>query len=56
MHTCLTFLYRQHAVSDVPEHLPLDAERTSLQPYQDSTYQSVYFVSNSFEKAIDEVR
>nr|NP_001027967.1 tyrosine 3-monooxygenase [Ciona intestinalis]CAG25417.1 tyrosine 3-monooxygenase [Ciona intestinalis] len=46
----------QHALSDVPMHLPLQAERTCLQPYEDSVYQPIYFVSESFDEAFNQVR
>ncbi|XP_024429939.1 tyrosine 3-monooxygenase [Desmodus rotundus] len=45
-----------HSLSEEPEIRPFDPDAAALQPYQDQTYQSVYFVSESFSDAKDKLR
>ncbi|CAK6449868.1 unnamed protein product [Pipistrellus nathusii] len=45
-----------HALSEEPEIRAFDADAAALQPYQDQTYQPVYFVSESFGDAKDKLR
>ncbi|XP_038611999.1 tyrosine 3-monooxygenase-like [Tachyglossus aculeatus] len=40
-----------YALSNKPEYKPLDLEVTAVQPYQDQTFQPVYFVSENFDDA-----
>ncbi|XP_048401498.1 tyrosine 3-monooxygenase isoform X1 [Stegostoma tigrinum] len=44
-----------HALSDEPELREFDSEAAAVQPYQDQTYQPVYFVSESFSDAKDKL-
>lgn len=46
----------QHSLSDEPEVREFDPEAAALQPYQDQTYQPVYFVSESFSDAKEKFR
>ncbi len=45
-----------HAMSGKPTLLPFDADKCAAQPYQDQTYQDIYFVANSLEDAITKIR
>ncbi|XP_071817612.1 tyrosine 3-monooxygenase-like isoform X1 [Apostichopus japonicus] len=46
----------KYALSDLPEHRPFDPEITALQEYQDTTYQPIYYVSESFQDAKEKLR
>ncbi|XP_020786750.1 tyrosine 3-monooxygenase [Boleophthalmus pectinirostris] len=45
-----------HSLSDEPERREFDPEAAAVQPYQDQTYQPVYFVSESFADAKEKFR
>jgi hypothetical protein len=58
-HWCWTsfcLFYLKYACSNGPEHEPFNPEITALRPYVDSDYQPVYFVADSIEKALEDVR
>lgn len=46
----------QHSLSDEPEVREFDPNAAALQPYQDQTYQPVYFISESFADAKEKFR
>uniref|UniRef100_A0A8C6WDV3 Tyrosine 3-monooxygenase n=1 Tax=Nannospalax galili TaxID=1026970 RepID=A0A8C6WDV3_NANGA len=45
-----------HSLSEEPEVRAFDPDTAAVQPYQDQTYQPVYFVSESFSDAKDKLR
>ncbi|XP_068595933.1 tyrosine 3-monooxygenase [Brachionichthys hirsutus] len=45
-----------HSLSDEPETRAFDPEAAAMQPYQDQTYQPVYFISESFSDAKEKFR
>ncbi|XP_031719060.1 tyrosine 3-monooxygenase isoform X2 [Anarrhichthys ocellatus] len=45
-----------HSLSDEPETRQFEPEAAAVQPYQDQTYQPVYFVSESFSDAKEKFR
>ncbi|KAM8972001.1 tyrosine 3-monooxygenase-like [Pelodytes ibericus] len=45
-----------YALSNKPVLKPFDPEVTAIQPYQDTSFQSVYFVSESFEDSKAKLR
>ncbi|KAM3869996.1 tyrosine 3-monooxygenase [Diretmus argenteus] len=45
-----------HSLSDEAERREFDPEATAVQPYQDQTYQPVYFVSESFADTKEKLR
>lgn len=47
---------RQHSLSEEPEVRPFDPDAAAVQPYQDQTYQPVYFLSDSFGDAREKLR
>lgn len=46
----------QYALSGKPELKPFEAEKTAEQIYQDEDYQPVYFVTESFNEAKEQLR
>uniref|UniRef100_A0A3Q1APR0 Tyrosine 3-monooxygenase n=1 Tax=Amphiprion ocellaris TaxID=80972 RepID=A0A3Q1APR0_AMPOC len=45
-----------HSLSDEPETREFEPEAAAVQPYQDQTYQPVYFISESFSDAKEKFR
>uniref|UniRef100_A0A4W4FVA1 Tyrosine 3-monooxygenase n=1 Tax=Electrophorus electricus TaxID=8005 RepID=A0A4W4FVA1_ELEEL len=45
-----------YSLSNEPEYRPFNPAETCIQPYQDHTYQPVYYVSQSFEDAKNKMR
>ncbi|XP_056137509.1 tyrosine 3-monooxygenase isoform X2 [Lampris incognitus] len=45
-----------HSLSDEPERRDFEPDAAAIQPYQDQTYQPVYFVSDSFSDAKEKLR
>lgn len=56
LHGFILWTRTQHSLSDEPEVREFDPEATALQPYQDQTYQPVYFISESFADAKEKFR
>ncbi|GBO03921.1 Tyrosine 3-monooxygenase, partial [Araneus ventricosus] len=46
----------QHSLSEKPKLRRFEPEITALTPYDDSTYQNLYFVADSFNEAKEKVR
>lgn len=50
------FLCLQYCLTDKPQILPFDPDKTCIQKYPITEYQPVYFVADSFENAKEKVR
>ena len=46
----------RHAMSDKPERRPLEPVKTAVQPFQDEDYQPIYFLAESFDDVMENVR
>ena len=46
----------KYALSGKPELKEFDPSKTSVQEYQDEDYQPIYFITESFEKAKEQLK
>ena len=50
------YIFQQYSLTDKPEVRPFDPVKTAEQKYPISTYQPIYYISESFEDAKEKVR